>query len=391
MKNYNLNLMKNLVLNLLIINVIFLMSGCNLNTEPASIEVVAEEVETMESSFVTNNQFKSAEMLLGKMEMQTFNESIETYGTFEVAPEYTAEISTYFAGKVTHIKLLPGEYIKKGQLLMILENPDFVEIQQDYLEARGQLSFLKSDFERQQNLAFDNVTSQKNYLQAASNYEVMQVKVAALAKKLSLMGINVNSLASENIKTTLSIYSPINGYVSAVNVARGTFLEPSQTAMEIIDIHQLHLSLNIFEEDITKVFKGQQVVFKLQNSPSKEYNAEIELISKTIDAEKRTIGIHAKIKEDKKDFVFSPGMYVEAKILSNVNNKIAIPKNALVEVEGQYFVLVLDSKTNEGYSFIKKEVQAGLSDNSFVEILNQKDFSKDDQFLINGAFNLILE
>lgn len=391
MKNYNIIPMKTIVLKYLLIATISILASCNTNTENASIQIAAEEPADENTYELSVNQFSASNMQLGPLENKTFHTMIKSNGMFDVPPAYKATVSTYFGGTVKSVLLLPGQYVKKGQLLFVLENPDYVAIQQDYLEAKGELSFLKSDYERQLNLVQDQVSSQKKYLKASSEYEVMSVKVAALAKKLALMGINVNQLSAENIRTTITVTAPINGYVTAVNISNGTFLTPTQTAITIIDATKIHLELNIFEKDLSKVNKGQSIVFTLQNDKTKTYKARVELINKTIDLENRTVGIHAHLVDEKQTTHFTPGMYVEANILTTADTSISLPQNALVEVEGKYYVLELTNKTAEGYSFIKKEVQTGISNDDFVEILNANEFKENTQFLINGAFNLISE
>ena len=238
-------------------------------------------------------------------------------------------VSTYFGGTVKSIQLIPGQRVKKGQILFVLENPDYVQIQQDYLEAKGHLTYLKSDFDRQKNLVQDNVASQKTFLKSESEYTVTRVRLESLGKKLVLMGINPNALSIENIRTTINIHSPISGFVTHVDIAKGTFLIPSQNAITIINTDHLHLELNIFEKDLMKVKIGQPIVFKIQEDNSKEYKATVHMVNKTVDAEKRTINIHGHIIDQGQSAKFNPGMYVEAEILTTSELKASLPEDAL--------------------------------------------------------------
>lgn len=391
MEKYNNTQMKKHAIGFLILATIISLASCTSKTDQFSIE--ASSANSVEENVfkLTKTQFTSSDMELGRLEMKEFHEIVKANGMFDVPPENKATISTYFGGTVKSIRLLPGERVKKGQVLFTLENPDYVQLQQDYLEAKGQLSFLKSDYERQKNLAKDNVTSQKKYLQAESDYTVMKVKLESLSKKLTLMGINPNSLVIDNIRTIINITSSINGFVTKVNIARGTFLTPSQTAIAIVDTDHLHLELNIFEKDLPKVRIGLPIRFRIQEDSSKEYEASVHLVNKTVDTENRTIGIHGHLSDEEIAQIFNPGMYVEADILTTSESRTALPKNALVEVDGKHYVLVLTNSTNEGYSFVKKEVETGSSNNGYVEILNTDDFKANSEILTKGSFNLITE
>ncbi len=367
------------------------LASCSSGEQPIAIETatVPENENTYELSLT---QFKSSDMKLGKLEMKEFHEIVKANGMFDVPPENRASVSTYFAGTVKDIRLLPGEQVKKGQTLFILENPDYVQLQQDYLEAKGKLNYLKADYERQKNLFQDKVTSQKNYLKAESDYTVTRVKLQSLGKKLSLMNINAETLTLENIRTTLNITSPINGYVTQVNITQSAFLNSSEAAITIVDTDHMHLELNLFEKDLTKVKIGQPIQFKIQEDKSNTYKALVHLVNKTVDPESRTIGIHGHLLSGEAlSSRFSPGMYVEAEIYTSADSKVALPQDALVEIEGKYYVLMLEGALNDGYTFSKQEVKTGAANNGFVEIVNFQEFKDNTEFLVKGAFNIITE
>jgi len=153
----------------------------------------------------------------------------------------------------------------------------------------------------------------------------------------------------------------------------------------------MHLELNIFEKDLPKIVKGQPIKFKIQEDKSIEYEAFVYLVNKTIDPENRTIGIHGHLSDEKLTERFNPGMYVEAEIYATTTSKLSLPQNALVDIEGKYYVLVLENFSENEYTFMKREVTTGLSNDGKVEILNYQEFSENPQFLVKGAFNIITE
>ena len=382
--------MKNFIIICLLLVAATMLPSCS-----SSPEKVTEEKETetsMNSEYqLTANQFQSSGMQVGKMEERSFHEVVKAIGMFDVPPENRASVTSYFGGTVKKIELLPGEQVKKGQVLFVLENPDYVQMQQDYLEAKGQLKYLKSDYERQKSLNEDKVTSEKNYLKAESDYTVTKVKVESLNRKLRLMNINPNTLTMDNIRTTINIYSPINGYITEVNISRGTFLNPSLTAITIVDTDHIHLELNIFEKDISKVKIGQPIRFSIQEDNKREYKASVYLVNKSVNTENRKIGIHGHLSDENESTLFNPGMYVEADIYAASESMMSLPQEALVDVDGQMYVLVLESESDGKYQFVKKEVKTGKSNDGYTEILNTQDFQDSTEFLVKGAFNLIKE
>ena len=383
--------MKKLIASYLFVSAIVLLVACSSKDSAATADNMNNEKSREDVYELSTLQFNSSDMKLGKLEMQVFNEVVKANGMFDVPPQNNASISSYFGGVVKDIELIPGERVKKGQVLFTLENPDYVQLQQDFLESQGQLTYLKSDYERQKNLAQDNITSQKNFLKSESDYNVTRVKYESLGKKLELLNINPSTLTIENIRTAVNVIAPINGYVTEVNITRGSFLNPSDVAMVIVDASHLHLVLNIFEKDLAKVKVGQPIHFRIQDDQSKQYEGSVYMVNKTVDAENRTIGVHGHITDEKLTSRFNPGVYLQAEIYTTSDSRLALPQGALVEVEDKYYVLILDKSSVDGYSFIEKEVKIGVSNNDNVEILNAKDFSENTEFLIKGAFNLIKE
>lgn len=372
----------------LLILVLVSMASCNSKNQPEE-KVANETSESIISDTVTitESQFKASGMELGKLTMREFDASIKANGMFVVPPENEASVSAYFAGYVKNIRLLPGEAVKKGQVLFTLENPDYVQFQQDFLEAKGRLNYLKSDYDRQKLLLDDKVTSQKNFLKAESEYKVTLVQYQSLKKKLGLMNINANNLTGEGISSTINVLSPLTGYVTSIAVGKGMFLNPSDVALTITNTDNLHIELKIFEKDLPMVKVGQTIRIKLQKETDKVYEGKVHLINKAINATERTIDIHGDLvnKEDAK--FFAPGMYVETEIITSSEKMLALPQEAVANIEKDFFVLV---KQN-GTSYKRMPVKIGVSNNGYVQILNTGDFDPNTEFLTKGAFNLITE
>lgn len=350
--------------------------------------VIKEQTTSSNLIEISNKQFELGKLELGQMSFNEFHSNLKVNGILDVPPENKAIVSVYFGGFVKEIKLLPGEKVRKGQQLFILENPDFVQVQQDYLEAKSNLKYLKQDFERQKSLSEGNVSSQKTFSKAESDYKVAFARFESLKKKLSLMNISPNSVSESNLRSTVAIISPISGYVTNLNITKGMYLNPSDKALTVTNGDVIHVELTVFEQDLANVKIGQTVKFKLDNDVN-EYEATIHLINKAIDPEKRTINVHCDLKNKQQSSLFIPGMYVEGEIETTSNNQLSLPDESIVKLNDLNYVLMLKKKNSKGYVFERKIVEIGESNNRFTSIKNSREFSKGTSFLINGAFNLI--
>lgn len=364
-----------------------LLMSCNSKGKQDAIVIDDSETTASDIITITKAQFESSNMALGSLEKQEFNTSIKANGMFDVPPENKATVSAYFAGYVKNLTLLPGDYVKKGQVLFTLENPEYIQIQQDFLEAKSRLNYLKTDYERQKTLLADNVTSEKNFLKAESDYKVTQAQYQSLQKKLSLMYINANNLTGESIRSTISVLSPISGTVTSIEASKGIFLNPSDIALTVKNTDHLHLELKIFEKDLPLIKVGQPIKIHLQNNSKKTYDGVVHLINRSINTQDRTINIHGDLINEDDAKLFAPGMYIETDILTSSDVFDALPNEAVVNIEDTYFVLIKQNDT----TYKKVPVEIGAISNGYTQILNVKDFEKNTEFITKGAFNMIVE
>lgn len=382
------NFKNNRTIKVLLVLALVSLISCNTKNPPETVSEkdAVENVETATIT-ITESQFIASNMELGKLTMQDFSTFIKTNGMFSVPPQNKATVSAYFAGYVKSITLLPGDVVKKGQVLFTLENPEYVQVQQNFLEAKGRLDYLKSDYERQKLLLDDNVTSHKNFLKAAMEYKVTLSQYQSLKKKLSLMNINANTLTGENISSVISVLSPLSGFATSINASKGMFLNPSDEAMTITNIDDLHIELKIFEKDLPLIKIGQPIRIKVQGGNKQVYEGKVHLVNKAINEVERTINIHGDLmnKEDAK--FFAPGMYIEADIITGTQKTLALPQEAVANIENDFFVMTKLSAR----SFKRMPVKIGATYNGNVQILNAEDFDPNTEFLTKGAFNLITE
>ncbi|WP_343330900.1 efflux RND transporter periplasmic adaptor subunit [Polaribacter staleyi] len=371
--------MKNIYI--LLFSLLFFTCG---NTEQKT-ETVKETTITSNQIKISTQQFKSEAMQLGELSEQTFNTVINVNGMIDVPPENKSSVSTFVGGYVTKIPLLIGDKVKKGQLVAILKNTEFIEIQQEYLEISAQLNFLKNEYQRQKTLFDEKITSQKNYLKAESNYKVSLASYNGLGKKLQMMNINPNSVKQGNITSTINLYAPISGYVTKVNVSNGSFVSSSSELLEIINTDHIHLELSVFEKDILKIKKNQKIEFKIPEASDKTYEATVHLVGTSINAD-RTIKVHGHINDEESNNFIS-GMYIEAAIICDVKKEIALPKSAIKKSEDVYFALVLKEQKDDYYVFEKTKLNIGLQNENYAQIVDDT-LLQNKKILTNGNFML---
>lgn len=312
-------------------------------------------------------------------------------GVLDVPPQQLVSISVPLGGFIKNTSLLQGSKVRKGQIIATVENLDFIQIQQDYLEAKGQLELTKLDYERQQRLAKENVNSQKTLQQSKTNLSTWQAKYSGLREKLKVINLNIESIENGNVTSFINLYSPINGYVTEVNVNVGKFVNPSDVLFEIVDTEHLHAELIVFEKDVRKIKIGQKVRFTLANE-TKERMATVYLIGREI-REDRTVRIHCHI--DSEDTELLPGMYLSALVETGGALVPALPNESILSYQGKKFIFVAQNEVedttlkNEGdQHFAMVEIQASNSELGYTEISLPDSLSK-SRIVFKGGYAIL--
>lgn len=337
---------------------------------------------------ISASQFKNQGMELGMVNKANLNEVINAAGYIEVPQEGKAEVRSYIGGYLKSSPLLPGNYVKKGQFLISLENLEYIQLQQDYLQAREELNYLKSVFERQKVLAEEKITSQNSKQQAESEYYSALAKYEGLRKKLQLININPDKIQAENISSSINLYAPIEGYINTVNAVTGQFADPTDVIFEIINTNHLHIELKVYEQDILKVKKGQEIVFRVPEADDEIYSGKVFLVGKTIDEDDRTVIVHCHVSDESK-IPAVVGMYIEAEIYFESHDGMCLPSGAFISEEGEYAVFVVNSFSEDEYVFEKVKVEVGQMNEDCYEIIgSSRNDLEGKQLLIEGAFDL---
>lgn len=331
-------------------------------------------------------QFNNGNFKIAKADSAYFYQQFRVTGMVDVPPENRASINSFFSGFVSETHLLIGDVVKKGDLLIKLQNPDFIKMQQDYAESASQLEFLEAEYQRKQNLLKDKVISEKVFQQTRSDYNSMKAKVEGQRKTLQLMNVNVNQVLAGNFSATISIYAPISGKISKLNISQGAYVQPNTMIMEILDTDHIHLELDVFEKDIMKVQVGDTLDFRVPELNDRYYKAYVKLIGAEV-GDNRSVRIHAHPVDENE--TFAVGMFVEAEFKTDAERHLSLPQTAFAKQNEHLVVLRLNQKTDSTYKFDIQKIKESIEQNNLRALISENEYTTQDQFLIQGVFDLI--
>lgn len=356
-----------------------LFAACN-NKQANEEQVYRTTQENVVS--LTDAQYKNAEIEIGKIEIQSVFSVLKLNGKIDVPPQNRASVSVPLGGYLKSTKLLPGMYISKGEIIAVMEDPQYIQLQQDYLTAKAQFTYNESEYLRQKELNESKAVSDKVFEQVKTTYQTQNILIKSLEQKLRLIGLNPSKITANNISKNISIHSPIDGFVSVVNVNIGKYVTPSDVLFELVDPDDIHLVLTVFDNDVNKLAIGQKVIAFSNSHPDKKYECEIILISKSLSNDNAT-QIHCRFKQYSEKLF--PGMFMNAIVELLGGDVTVLPEDAIVRFENKNFVFI--EKGNR--QFEMTEVQVGNIENGFTEIVSAEKLTNKN-IVVKGAYNLLM-
>ncbi|MEK9566820.1 MAG: efflux RND transporter periplasmic adaptor subunit [Flavobacteriaceae bacterium] len=368
--------------------IVFLLYACaNTSSAEASEqnEVLAEPEATVFQ--IDEDQMKAGGIELGTIALHPFEKRMHAMGTLAVPPENQENISVFLPGTLTSITLLPGTKVKKGDVLFRVSGPAIIELQEQFLLSKSQIRTKEAFFKRQTALFKASLISEKEFLESQAAYEVELTHFHALRSKLNLLHINPSQLTPEGLLTAVPIHAPQSGFITEVHKSQGSFINPSDVIVTLLNTDSLHLEIQVFENDYPKLSVGQPIEFWLQNDAQRTYQGAVHLINKSVNENDRTLEVHGDILADNDKAQLAPGLYVEAEITTAAEERLSLPADAVVTLDNRHYVLV----QTDTHQFKKVEIQVGEVVEKYVEITNSKDFLPNSKFVVKGAFGLITE
>ncbi|RFS19669.1 efflux RND transporter periplasmic adaptor subunit [Chitinophaga silvatica] len=332
---------------------------------------------------LTDAQLRNAPVETIELSMQNISTLLKLNGKIDVPPKNMVSVSTPLGGYLKSTDLIPGMKVTKGQVIGVIENPQFVQLQQDYLTAKSKFHFAQLDFNRQKELNQSKASSDKVMQQAQSEMNNQQILMNALAQQLQLININPATVNPENIHKTVPVYSTINGYVSKVNVNIGKYVNPTDILFELINPNDIHLNLKVYEKDLKLLKAGQELIAYTNTNPDKKFNGEIHLVSKDVDANGMA-DVHCHL--DKYDPNLIPGVYMNAEIELASSFSNVLPEESILDFEGSTYVFVEEKKQ----TYRLTPVTVGEQEKGIVQVLNFQDF-KGKKIVTRNAYTLLMK
>ena len=347
-------------------------------------EALVKESSSVE---VTRQQFELEQMELGEVRRVPFQEIVTATGSVVAKLNGIALVSAPVGGVVQSIRCQVGQFVEKGTSLFEVAGNEVIDIQRSFAETASLLRRLKSEYDRTKTLYEEQIGSEKDFIQAESDYKMTLAAYSALKLKLEAMWMNVTAIEQGEFANTYVVKASINGFVSRVDISAGQYVDPQMKLAEVIDPARLQLRLAFFEKDLGKVKTGLPVEFESIHDSEQSYKAVLNTIGRTVDADTKTIAGYAQI-EDVHSTEFTNNTFVQARIITAVDTVWAVPEEAVLKSDDEFFVLSLANEEEAVLHFNRIKVNIGRVNQGYMEILSDSDLGK---IITNGVYNILVE
>lgn len=358
---------------------------------------------------LTDEQIKTVGITYRSVEMKELTATIKANGNLKVPNNNKGNATSLYGGVIKSLNVQIGSYVRKGQVIATIANPQFIQLQEEFLTIASKITFAEQELARQKELNEGNAGAKKNLQSADAELKTLRTRRASLQQQIQLMGINPTNVSNTNLQSALVVTSPIGGTISNVFAKIGSYVDVSSPVAEIVDNGSLHLDLNVFEKDLPMLRVGQTIHFTLTNNPTTEYDAVVYSIGTAFENDSKTIPIHCNVKGNKTGLI--DGMNITAIVSLNNVTTPAVPTDAIVEADGKFYIFIVTNKEPEEHheegeeghdhseaekekeadqkkhtNFEKVEVVKGVTNMGYTSITFVNEIPKDAKIVTKGAF-----
>ena len=333
---------------------------------------------------ISKEQYENDGMQIGSLQKMLFESVVNTNATVVSSPNGTAKVHSAVSGTVQAIYARNGDFVSKNQVLLEISGNEVFDLQKEFLESSAVFNRMKNEFGRVKVLYEEKVLSEKEFVNAESEYRIALARYQALKLKVEMVGFSVVEIEAGRFYNTYKLRSPIEGRIVNLNTSVAAYVEPQTELIEIVNSKTLQLRLSVFTSDIHKIKNNQTVRVKSVNSGN-VYTANIQSVGVAVDEPTKTVECYAVFNQNNSS-AFIANDFLKADIVVGKDSVMALPSEAIIKAETGNMVLNLEKFENDIYYFKKIDVKVGRNFNGFVE-LNNTDLN--DSLLVRGVYNIV--
>jgi cobalt-zinc-cadmium efflux system membrane fusion protein len=365
------------------------------------------------------------------VEKKSLPMEISVPGKIEVMPTRQFDEHAPLSGRVFSVNVMPGEVVKEGQVLAIVDSPEMntlaAQLLQNRLDieseiakqqaaldeevsaARQRLDLDDANLNRVTKLRDNRIAAQKDVIAAQTEDQIattrlntatknrdivlktlrsrLELTLVPIRQRLHLLGVDENEIAGMLKKgTTLTqvpVYAAHSGFVTAISASAGKSIDPSVSLFTIADLNKVWATADVYEDEMSRMRIGQSVHVDVHALPEDHFNGTLTFVGTQVDPVTRTLPVRAEL--DNPQYKLKPDMYADLYIrTSNTEPVVAVPREAIIASEGRNLAFV---EVKDGYQPLY--VKVGRTAGNLVEVV--AGLEPGQRLVTRGAFQLSAE
>ncbi|OGD11993.1 MAG: hypothetical protein A2Y86_01855 [Candidatus Aminicenantes bacterium RBG_13_62_12] len=335
---------------------------------------------------------------VGPVRRQKLFARITVPGVIALNENRTAHVSSFVAGQVASLAVDLGYAVRKGQPLLVVNSPDFAQVQADFLQARAKYNLGRAEYLRADSLWQAKAIEEKEYQRRRAEQEKLAAEYGALGSRLHSLGLTHEEIdklvekcrlvESQEYKCevadpNLSLLAPLAGTVIFRSAVVGDAVEPQKILLTVSDLRTLWARLDVPEKDIPVLRRESRVSIQSTLFPGRDFPARILYVGDVVDAELRTLKVRLEV--DNRAGLLKPNMFIQGVIehpATEGTAVLAVPEEAVQTLENEKVVFVRE----KGDVFAVRHVRLGEKVGGLRIILDGLD--ERDEVVLEGAFTL---
>ena len=315
-----------------------------------------------------------SQLVVQPVEMRDAPHAVVFPATVEADPARTANVLPALTGKVVQLKVGLGDHVTRGQLLAVIDSGDLAQAYADADKARDALDLAKKSMDRAHGVQQAGGAAVKDLEAAQSGYNQALAEFNRAQTRLTAVGGATGAHAAR----TMNVIAPVSGYMTALSVSPGEFVNDATAAMmTIANLDSVWITANVPENEVGLVAKGQPVDATLSAYPDQVFHGQVSFVSPMLQPDTRRDMVRVAIANP--DGRLKPNMYANASFNIPQSAQVFVPESALLMNNDSITVFVEVSP----WTFERRTVELSYDETAGARVV--KGLKSGDRVIVKGG------
>jgi cobalt-zinc-cadmium efflux system membrane fusion protein len=264
------------------------------------------------------------------------SETLQIPAKIQADPARVVRVYPPAGGRLVRVSVRPGDYVRRGELVAVLESSDVAQARSDLVKAQAEADRSDRELERLKQLLDHGAASQRQYDDAKAQQIEAASELSRAKSRLAVLGASPDGSGNE-----VSLRAPISGTVLDIGSTSGELSKSTDNANPICTIANLSsvwIMGDVFEKDLPDVHTGEPVTFTVDAYTNRQWDGKISLVSQAVDPNTRTVKVRVISPNAKGELM--PEMFASLEVKRPARGALVIPSAALLHEGADTTVMV---------------------------------------------------